>query len=149
MKTNLFTLALLLMSAATFAQDKADENSIKTVIEEESAAFHQRKPDKALSYWLNAPYVSHYYTEKGAGYVRGYEAMSKAMRKFLSRHPEVDKATYKNHDYLIRINGSSAWATFITDRVENSKTAQTYDARYLEKANGAWKLVAVLSSPAL
>ncbi len=149
MKTNSFTLlALLLMSAGAFAQS-ADEAAIKATIEGESAAFHQREPDKVMFYWLNAPYVSHYYNEKGTGYVRGYEAINNGMRMVLSRNPEVDKAVYKNHDYLIRINGSSAWATFITDRAERAKTTQTYDARYLEKADGVWKLVAVLSSPAL
>ena len=80
MKTHLFTLTLLLMtSAATFAQS-ADEEAIKNVIARESDAFHQRDADKALSYWANVPYASHYYTEKGLGYVRGYDAISKGMK---------------------------------------------------------------------
>ena len=151
MKTKLFTLTLLLMSAGAMAQNTAtDVSAIKTVIEQESAAFRQGKADKVLSYWLNAPYVSHDYTEKGSGYLRGYGAVSKAIRKYIGDHPEMatDKTVYKSHDYQIRVNGNSAWATFVTDAVNSTKKPieppmRSYDARYLEKANGGWKLVAV------
>ena len=66
----------------------------------------------------------------------------------LSRFPDADKSVYKNHDYLIRINGTSAWATFIVDIMEGDKKHQNHDARYLEKVNDAWKLVSVVSTPA-
>ena len=155
MKTKLFTLALLLISAGAFAQLKADEAAIKAVIEGESAAFHQCKADKAISYWLNAPYVSHDYTEKGSGYLRGYEAVTKALRKYIGEHPEMatDKTVRKNHDYRIHVNGTSAWATYIGDVVNGTKKTiepptRSYNGRYLEKANGTWKLVAVTGKSA-
>jgi hypothetical protein len=148
MKTNLITLTLLLISAATFAQS-AVEKAITTVIEQETMAFHQRKADKALSYWADVPYASHYYTEKGMGYVRGYDAISKGMKDVLNRLPAVDKNVYKTHDYLIHVNGTSAWVSYITDILTGDKKHQTYDARYLEKVNGVWKLVSVVSTPAL
>ena len=148
MKTFYSFFALLLINASVFAQNSVDESAIKTVVEQESVAFHQRKADKALSYWANVPYASHYYSEKGMGYVRGYPAISKGMKNVLSRFPDADKNVYKNHDYQIRVNGTSAWATFITDAVDGSKKRQTYDARYLEKINGVWKLVSVTSTPA-
>lgn len=150
MKTPFFLLALLLTSAATFAQSPADEAAVKAVIEGESTAFRQCKADKALSYWANVPYASHNYTEKGSGYLRGYSVISKAIRKYIGEHPEMatDKTVNKNHDYQIRVNGSSAWATYITDAVDGGKKSQSYNGRYLEKINGAWKLVAVTGKPA-
>lgn len=148
MKTKLFTLALLLISAGAMAQTSADEAAIKTVVEQESEAFHQRKADKALSYWAKVPYTSHTYTEKGMGYVRGYEAISKAMKNVLAKFPEVDKKSYKNHDYKIHVKGTTAWATYITDAMDGTKKSQTYAGRYLEKINGVWKLVAVVNTPA-
>lgn len=148
MKTFLLPLLALLMSVAAFSQS-ANEKAVKNVIEQETTAFHQRKADKALSYWANVPYASHYYTEKGMGYVRGYAAVSKAMKDVLSRLPAVDKNVYKTHDYRIHINDTSAWATYITDALAGDKKRQTHDARYLEKINGAWKLVGVVSTPAL
>ena len=90
----------------------------------ESDAFHQRDADKALSYWANVPYASHYYTEKGLGYVRGYDAISKAMKSVLGKLPEVDKKVYKNHDYRIRVNGTSAWTTYIVDTIDGIKNTR-------------------------
>lgn len=157
MKISLLLLALLLTEGVGFAQSfdekrsegrAPDVSAIKTVVEQESAAFHQRKADKALSYWANVPYASHTYTEKGTGYVRGYDSISKAMKNVLGKLPKADKKVYKNHDYRIHVNGTSAWATYITDALDGGKKHQTYDARYLEKINGAWKLVSVVGIPA-
>ena len=148
MKIPFFLLGLLLTSTAIFAQTSADESAIKTVVEQESVAFHQRKADKALSYWANVPYASHTYTEKGMGYVRGYDDISKAMRNVLSKLPKLDKNVYKNHDYRIHVNGTSAWATYITDAVDGGKNSQSYNARYLEKIKGVWKLVGAVGKPA-
>jgi hypothetical protein len=148
MKTFLLLVNLLLASAVGFAQTAADESAIKTVVEQESVAFHQRKGDKTLSYWAHVPYASHSYTEKEMGYVRGYDAISKAMKSVLVKLPDVDKNVYKNHDYRIHVNGTSAWATYITDTMDGPKKYQSYNARYLEKINGVWKLVGVAEIPA-
>lgn len=131
-------------------QLKADEKAIKNIIESESSAYHQRNAGKAVSYWLKAPYISHDYTQKGLSYLRGYPTVPNAIRAYIKAHPELatDKTVYKNHDYLIHVNGNSAWATFITDATAGGKKSQSYNARYVEKANGAWKLVAVTGKPA-
>jgi len=148
MKTKLLSLVLLIISATGFAQTSADEKAIKTVVEQESEAFYQRKADKALSYWAKVPYASHTYTEKGVGYLRGYDAISKAMKNVLAKLPQVDKKAYKNHDYRIHINGTSAWITYVTDVMDGRQKSQTYAGRYLEKANGAWKMVSVVNTSA-
>ncbi len=148
MKTNLLSLlALLLTSAGAFAQS-VDEKAIKAVIDGESSAFYQRNAGKILTYWANVPYASHSYTEKGTGYLRGYDAVSKAIRKYISQHPDLGKAVHKPHDFMIHVNGNSALATFITDAVSGTKKSQSYDARYLEKLDGTWKLVSVYGTPA-
>ncbi|GAB2576431.1 Cif family virulence factor [Spirosoma areae] len=148
MKTALTLLALCLTTMATIAQNPADEKAIKNVIAGESAAFYQRNADKVLSYWANVPYASHSYTEKGMGYLRGYDAVSKAIKKYISGHPDLGRDVHKTHDFRIHVNGNSALATFITDAVSGTKKSQSYDARYLEKVKGAWKLVSVYGTPA-
>ena len=148
MKKSLILFALLLTSAASFAQTSADESVIRTVIAGESAAFYQRNADKVLSYWANVPYASHSYTEKGNGYLRGYAVVSKAIRKYIGEHPDSGRDSRKARDFMIHVNGNSALATFITDAVSGTKKSQSYDARYLEKINGAWKLVSVYGTPA-
>ncbi|GAB3011618.1 nuclear transport factor 2 family protein [Spirosoma pulveris] len=147
MKTTLFILAQLFFSAVGFAQS-ADETAIKNVIAAETTAFHQRNANKTMSYWANVPYASHYYTEKGMGYVRGYDAISKSVKAVISRLP-ADNNVYKTHDYLLHVNGTSAWVSYITDIQTGTKKRQTHDARYLEKVSGTWKLVSVVSTPAL
>lgn len=148
MRTKLLALTLLLISAVSFAQS-TDEKAIRTVIAGESAAFYQRNVDKVLSYWANVPYASHYYTERGSGYLRGYSTVSKAIRKYISEHPDMGKGSHKTHDFMIHVNGNSALVTFITDGLYGTKKSQSYDARYLEKINGVWKLVSVFGTPAL
>ena len=125
-----------------------DEKAITAVIGDETTAFYQRKADKALSYWANVPYASHSYSEKGSGCVRGYKAISAGMKQVLKRHTEPDKNIYKRHDFIIHVNGSSAWATYITDIIDGAKKSQSYDARYLEKINGVWKIVSAVAKPA-
>lgn len=147
MKIPLFLLALLLTSAATFAQSP-DEKAIRIIIAGESAAFYQRNADKVLSYWANVPYASHSYTEKGSGYLRGYAVISKAIRKYIGEHSDLGKSSRKTHDFMIHVNGNSALATFITDEQSGTRKSQSYDARHLEKQNGVWKLVSVYGTPA-
>ena len=147
MRIAILLLTLLLTSMVTFAQSP-DEKAIRTVINEESAAFYQRNADKVVSYWANVPYASHSYTEKGMGYLRGYNSVSKAIRTYISKHPDLNNESSKAHDFLIHVNGNSALATFITDRSSGAKKSQSYDARYLEKIKGVWKLVSVYGTPA-
>lgn len=148
MKTFYLFFALLLINVSAFAQNSADESAIKAVIARESVAFYQRNADKVLSYWANVSYSSHTYTEKGIGYLRGYGPVSQAIRKYIDEHPDMGKSSHKTHDFIIHVNGNSALATFITDGLTGTKKSQSYDARYLEKINGAWKLVSVFGTPA-
>lgn len=149
MKTFYLFFALLLINVSVFAQNSADESAIKAVIARESVAFYQRNADKVLSYWANVPYASHNYTEKGSGYLRGYDTISKAIRKYISDHPDLTKDRHTAHDFMIHINGNSALATFVTDGLSGTRKSRSYDARYLEKINGTWKLVSVYGTPAL
>lgn len=147
MKIYLLTPILLLMAEISFAQS-AHEKAIRAVIDQETAAFYQGNADKALSYWVNAPYASHSYSEKGSGYVRGYDAISKGMKKVLKANPGLTKIVHKSHDFIIHVNGNSAWATYITNLVNGTQKSQAYDARYLEKREGSWKIVGAVSKPA-
>ena len=97
-----------------------DETAIKSVLEGETVAFKQRYESKALSYWSNAPYVSHYYSAPGSGYVRG-DKLAATYLNFLKTNPEVDNSPTDFHDYIIRVNGNAAWATWISDRSSNNK----------------------------
>jgi hypothetical protein len=147
MKTSLFTFILLLIGTISFAQS-ADEKAIRTVIDEETTAFYKGNADKTLSYWLNAPYVAHSHTEKGSGYLRGYNTVSQAFKKVLKANPDLKKYVSKSHDFMIHVNGNSAWATYISELSNGKEKTQDYDARYLEKQGGVWKIVGAFETPA-
>ncbi len=121
-----------------------DEVAIKSTIEGETNAFKQRDADKATSYWLNTPYTSHHYTAKGLGYVRGAN-VGTTITNYLKANPKIDNSTTNYHDYIIRINGNSAWATYVSDGTSNGKKVVYNKAAYLEKTNGEWKMGSVNS----
>jgi hypothetical protein len=126
-----------------------DEAAIKQVIEGESTAFFQRNTEQLLTYWANVPYVSHSYNEKGSGYIRGYDKYSDVVKKFVSEHPELSKYSFKNRDYIIHINGTSAWATHIQEQSAGDNKNTAYSSTYLEKnGSGVWKIVGHGSSDA-
>jgi SnoaL-like domain len=124
-----------------------EEAAIKSVLEAEATAFKQRNESKALNFWLNAPYISHYYTAPGLGYVRGDKLIA-TYKNFLKTNPEVDNSPTDYHDYIIRVNGNAAWATWISESIIDNKKVTVHRASYLEKANGEWKLCSVHSSEA-
>lgn len=126
-----------------------DEAAIKQVIEGESMAFFQRNTEHLLTYWANVPYVSHSYNEKGSGYIRGYDKYSNVVEKYVSEHPELSKISFKNRDYIIHINGTSAWATHIQEQTAGDNKSIAYSSTYLEKnGSGMWKIVGHGSSDA-
>lgn len=124
-----------------------DETAIKSVLVGETAAFKQNNESKALGYWLNAPYISHYYTAPGLGYVRGDKLIT-TYKNFLKDHPEIDNSPTDFHDYIIRVNGNAAWATWISEVTSNNKKATVHRASYLEKTNGEWKIASMHSTEA-
>ncbi len=121
-----------------------DEAAIKSTIEGETNAFKMNDANKTTSFWLNTPYTSHHYTAKGLGYVRG-EKVGSTITDYLKANPKIDNSPTNYHDYIIRINGNSAWATYISDDTSNGKKVVYNKAAYLEKTNGEWKMGSVNS----
>ncbi len=121
-----------------------EESAIKNTIEGETSAFKQREAEKAIGFWLNTPYTSHHYTAKGLGYVRGAN-VGTTITNYLKANSKIDNSPTNYHDYIIRINGNSAWATYVSDGTSNGKKVVYNKAAYLEKTNGEWKMGSVNS----
>ncbi len=149
MKTKLFSLALLLMSSATFAQNKADETAIKAVLEGHTQAVMDKDAEKAVSYFANSPNVAISFQQPGSGYVRGYQAVTGGYRSVInadSFKKSEDKLT--TADYLFRIVGNTAFVTYIeTDTAPDGTAKRTHKANYLEKENGQWKMLGNFWTP--
>ncbi len=143
MKTKLFAFALLLMSAATFAQNKADEAAIKAVLEGHSQAVMDKDAEKAVSYFANSPNTAISFQEPGSGYIRGYQAVTDIYISHVnadSFEKSDDKLT--TADYRFRIVGNTAFVTYIeTDTAPDGTAKRTHKVNYLEKENGQWKML--------
>ncbi len=124
----------------------ADQAAIKKVIEEHVAAFNKRQPDANLSFWVKAPYVSHSYVGPNTGYIRGFDKLSTEVRAYMAEHPASTSTESRLSDFVMHVNGTSAWVTFVQDRYRDGKrVGGTYEARYMEKIDGAWKIAAVVA----
>lgn len=137
MKKMILTTLLALCGLFVYAQS-ADEAAIKKVCEAETRT------------WLDGDKAGH----AACWHIQPYSLVmvSLADGTFLSAAGNEiiaveEKAiggggTFTNSNYVIRINGNTAWATFDqagADGKGNKMTAK--ELRVLEKVNGEWKIV--------
>ena len=131
---------------------KQDEAGIKAVIEKETQAFLDRDVAAMIDCHANKPYSLflvgehgnvHYMTSPNADLDKTFTTILKQLGK-----PNGD--TYKNKDYVIRINGNSAFVYFdqtainaVASDNKNKEPEISHQTRYLERINGSWKLVYV------
>jgi hypothetical protein len=147
MKTTFFLAAILsLFTSSLFAQQEkvaqpilsTEEMAIKTVIENETEFFFQNKYDKwaecvaqdTMTYFT---YISPYTSKKGIWEAKGWEEVSKSVKKTMKeKKPTGDYPAKSN--YQFRINGNMAFVTF----QEGSNLEGT---RIMEKKNGQWRIL--------
>lgn len=142
MKTKLFALALLLMSAATFAQNKEDEAAIKAVLVGHTQAVMDRDAEKAVSYFANSPNTAISFQQPGSGYIRGYQAVTDIYRSHINADRKKKDEKLTTADYRFRIVGNTAFVTYIeTDTAPDGTAKRTHKVNYLEKENGQWKML--------
>lgn len=132
----------------TDLNDPDEEQKIKTVIETETAAYHNADIEKLRQQWSNSNYNE--YQSKAlkqlvnASYAKG-EQFNKLMDLVqenvkTKREVEVEKSEYET-----RINGNTAWVTYNqkSTRKDGSNLGSKRQTRILEKTNQGWKIVYV------
>lgn len=145
MKTNILTLALLLISAASFAQSVADEAAIKTTLETETRAFHEAKGDLLRAQWSTKPYAERQHANLeaalGVPFVKGDKLISFADAYMKTLKPSG--FTTRVSDYDVHISGAMAWATFTQERLDKAGVvlAKQREIRVLEREATGWKIV--------
>ncbi|MCY7353419.1 MAG: nuclear transport factor 2 family protein [Cytophagaceae bacterium] len=142
MKSNLFTLALLLAVTPVLAQS-SDEAAIKAVLEGHTQAAMDDDAERAVSYFADSPHAAISYQQPGSGYIRGHEAVKAKYREVINR-VKSDKSPDKSTtgEYLYRIVGNTAFVTYVETRTKPDGTAvRTHKANYLEKEAGQWKMI--------
>lgn len=132
MKNQLFTLALLLISAASFAQTAADEAAIKTaVVQETKAAYalQQAEHDACFSNVASAFIASN--NRSGYQVFSGATSLSSVFGgKPREVNPRLENATFKFY------GPNAAFVTY--DQYLYDKPSK--EVRMMEKQNGQWKV---------
>lgn len=151
MKTKLLTLALLLMSAGAFAQSQANAEAVKKACIAQHEAWTQRDIPALMA--TNAPvsYSSRYWATKDGyiGAVNGNEQIAKAYTDAISKSPQPRKTSSVQSNWQLKPLGANFyWATY--DHIitgQDGKVNEQKEARLLEKINGQWKMVSVITLP--
>ena len=134
------------------ALDKKDEEAaIKTVLEKETTAWNARDAEGMASCWANTEYaltaVYHGVTASNNGvayYPNPKKDRPEAIKAMVASMPKPDGTTFKNENYVMNINGASAFVHFYeTTTAGDGSKRSDYAIRYLEKINGEWKIVYV------
>lgn len=151
MKSTSFVLIFLFVAGSlAFEQSKmtgstpsvsAETAAIKTLIERETQSWLNADVNAWKTCWASVPEARLHYSETN-GKVHQIN-MPGGMTK-MSAGLKPSKSTFKNTDYLIRVNGNAAFAQFdqaFSDPDGSKEYAR--ETRYLEKMSGAWKIVHV------
>jgi hypothetical protein len=141
MKTNAMTLALLLMSAGTFAQTPADEAAIKTLVNQSTKdAYALRQADYEAGFTNVSSALFAYNSRSGYSIPAAGRSLGET---FGSKPREVSPIT---ENYTFKFYGPNA-ARVTYDQYLYGKTDQkpSKEIRLVEKVKGAWKIDGVIA----
>lgn len=138
MQKLIFALALLCCSALPLFSQTSDEAAIKKVCEAETRTWLDGDKAGHAACWQVQPYSSVMVSLPDGTFI------SATGNEISATEDQAmgGGGTFTNSNYVIRINGNTAWATFDqvgADSKGNKMTAK--ELRILEKVNGAWKIV--------
>lgn len=153
MKKQIFLIAVVASFCATglLAQTN-DETAIKTVVEKETQSWGDRNGAAMASCWANVPYaIQLVYHGNTAGGGNGLAYGTNAKMDMVSQIPAMIASagpatgeTFENTNYVIRVNGTSAFVHYDqTVMAKDGSKQHAREVRYLEKTDGAWKIVYV------
>lgn len=153
MKTTLFCLTALLMSAATFAQTtaEADKAAVRTVLETETRAFLSANPTLMLAQWSDKPYAERQHASLvpmlKAPYLKGptLKPITETHMKGLKPSTRTRRIT----DYESHISGNMAWATYTQEELNEAGAVvgKQRETRILERETAGWKIVFMSLQP--
>ncbi len=138
MKYFFFTLALCAMSFTTAYAQSADEAAIKKVCEAETQTWIDGDKKGHAACWHIQPYSMMLVSLPDGTFLTASGNELKA----LEEQAMGGGGTFANSNYLIRISGNNAWATFDQTGANTKGDKKTSkELRILEKVNGDWKIV--------
>jgi hypothetical protein len=150
LKTRFAILLGFLFFAAIACNEKVDiekeSKAIKSVIEEESAAFYARDFERLAKTHIqdetSVRVISH---DSAFILLSGWKDIGDTIKSWIESDWGDLKGTFSNSDYHIKVYPESAWAVFV-QKTEYDYRGKHYvdrdiETKFLEKKNGEWKIV--------
>ncbi len=129
----------------------AEEEAIKTAIQNETNAFVDNDYERLAAAWVHEPYVAH--ASMGGGKV-GWDSLSVAFKNAIenaielkNKEPDKYRVEFTQSNFDIHLDGNAAYVLYdehregIWEGEEFSNDIKV--VKYLVKKDGEWKLVAV------
>lgn len=137
---------LLCLPILSFSQDgkmtkpSKDVVAIKDVIKQETAAFWNRDYKAWSDTWIQESHIVWTAaTQDGVRQYKGWDDWSAEVKRFIKENPKPDKDNILRGEWVVRVYGTGAWASFIQDW--NGSISK--ETRILEKQDGQWKIAFV------
>lgn len=131
----------------------AEEEAIKAVIQKQLDAVRTASYEGEAAVWAHEPYIFH---SGGGGFV-GWDSLSvlykktfKEWKEFMKNEPDkYHRDEYTGINYDIHLNGNVAFV-FYEDKIRGVWKGESVSTngrrlKYLEKKDGEWKIVAVIT----
>jgi len=124
-------------------KNTSEEDAIRKVIEQETRAYYESNIDKWSDTWAHEPTTYVVYAGPwGSTELLGWEKILKEYKGYMQNPTPIDEEQYKisgkKYDYQFKISGNLASVAL----KENKGNLGT---RVLEKQNGHWKIVGLIS----
>lgn len=128
-----------------YNQNQFEEEAVRKVIETESRAFHEAKPDLLVAQWSDKPYAERQQANlmgpTGAPFLKGDNLRSFGDSYFKTLSPSGH--TIRFADYDAHISGATAWTTYTQEEIDEAGRVVTKqrEIRVLERETAGWKIV--------
>ncbi len=130
----------------TDLNDPDEEQKVKTVIEAETAAYHNADIEKLRQQWSNSNHNEYQSNALkrlfGSTYAKGGQ-LTKLMDSLQENVKTKREVDIEKTDYEARINGNTAWVTYNQKSIgkDGKVLEDNRQTRILEKTNQGWKIV--------
>ena len=147
MKNRIYLLAIIALSCFSlpaWAQN-ADEAAVKEIVRKDIEFWLAGNYDAWTSLYANTPYIQA--TGAGATGVvqrKGWDALSAFMKPVLAKNAaSIKDITFTQENMSIQISGNLAWV--YCDQNQNHNGSEAWQHYVLEKIDGQWKIVSLIS----
>ncbi len=130
----------------SFAQNVTtpeEQESIKTVVSDESAYFYNRNAEKWASCYRQTASTYWACIEKdGTLQKEGWDAIGPFVMGYIKDNPKPIKCSFKRENYNFRkVNPTYIWLTFDQTRITGKTKDFSKETRIMELIKGEWKIV--------